>query len=755
MIQIYSPGNTDFDKNGDMTLFPEECKATAELGGSWVLEVTHPIDDEGRWKYIEREAVLSVPTFMGDKQLYRIDEITDKSFREIAAKAYPIFFDSADDHFLLDTRPTGATGQEALDTMTKGSKYSGKSDITEAYTAYFVRRNLMNAIGGDESPTFLDTWGGEVLYDNYKVIINKRVGGDYGVEIRYGKNLESVSVKEDMSEVVTRIVPAAFNGRTHSENYIDSPLIEKYAKKYIKEIKFEDVKLIDDVEENEDTDGLIICQSQEELDQALKEKCKEQFDAGIDLYKLTMEISVVELENTEEYKDFKDLVKIGLGDTVSCHNSKLGIDTKARAIKIVWDCIRNEVEDVTLGDYQRDILKDISNTMSKVENITNADGSVNAEKIQGVINAINAQLKYQKNAAQKQDVRAILFEDLDEESELYGALAIGTQGIQISKERTTDGRDWNWTTAITAKGMIADALITGLIADKAGKTYWNLDTGEMVLSPETEITWGQVKDTDGVANKDDIPTEEEITKITKDTITAAYINALKVKAGSVDAENISGTTISGKKIVSSTFTNEGVEFNFRPIVFKTSDKKYKVSIGAGNGIWRDETNGTTCMVSGSRISTGRNNGDGFYGDVEVDPLNGLKSKPSYNTTTSDSPNVNIDSTGSLTRSSSSSKRYKKDVTKEIPEELDPRRLYDIPVVSFKYKEGYLKKGDIKENKDIIGFIVEDFEKYYPEAVQYVDGVAEMWSASVLIPAMLKLIQEQNERIKRLEGEYAN
>lgn len=755
MIQIYSPSNMDFSKNGDMTLFPESCKATSELGGSWFLEITHPIDEEGRWRYIEREAVLSVPTFMGENQLYRIDAITDKTFGEISAKAYPIFFDSADDLFLLDTRPTKATGQQALNEMTKGSKYSGQSDITSVNTAYFVRRNLMSAISGEESPTFLELWGGEPLYNNHKVIINERAGGDYGVEIRYGKNLESVSVKEDMSEVVTRIVPVAFNGRMHSKSYIDSPLIGKYVKKYIKEIRFEDVKLIDDVEENEETDELIVCQTQAELDKALEEKCQEQFDSGIDLYKLTMDISVVELENIEEYKDFKDLVKIGLGDTVKCHNSKLGIDTKARAIKIVWDCIKNEVEDVVLGDYQKDILKDIGSAITKVENITNPNGSVNAEKIQGIINGINAQLRYQKNAAQKQDVRAILFEDLDEQSELYGALAIGTQGIQIAKERTLDGRDWNWTTAITAKGMIADALITGLIADKKGKTYWNLDTGEFVLSPETEITWGQVAGTEDVAKKDDIPTEQQITKITKDTITTEYVNALKVKAGSVDAERITGETITGKKIVGSTFTNEGLEFNFWPIVFTTKDGKYKVSIGAGNGIYRDTTNGTTCMISGSGISAGRNNGDGFYGDVQVDPLNGLKSKPSYSTTTSDAPNVNIDSTGSLTRSSSSSKRYKEEITEELSNKLDPKRLYDMPVKMFKYKKGYLKKGDSKEGKDIIGFIVEDFEKIYPEAVQYVDGMAEMWNANILIPAMLKLIQEQNERLKKLEGENAD
>ncbi len=39
------------------------------------------------------------------------------------------------------------------------------------------------------------------------------------------------------------------------------------------------------------------------------------------------------------------------------------------------------------------------------------------------------------------------------------------------------------------------------------------------------------------------------TKITKDTVTTSYVNALNVKAGSVDAENITGTAITGKNIV--------------------------------------------------------------------------------------------------------------------------------------------------------------------------------------------------------------
>lgn len=492
MIQVYSPENTDYERNGNIVLYPEECKATSELGGVWFLEIIHPIDDEGRWKNIEREAVLSVPTFMGKKQLYRIFKITDKTDTEISAKAYPIFFDSADEIFLMDKRPTEKNGQEALDDLMSGTKYNGESNIAKRETAYFIRRNLMDCISGDDSPSFVKKWGGEPLYDNHKIILNERAGGVYGAEIRYGKNMNGISYREDMSSVVTRIIPVAFNGRTLSADYIDSPLINKYAKIYAKEIKFENIKLEEDLMEGEDTNGLIVCATQEELDAALTEKCNEQFAAGIDLYSVTVDVDVVSLEKTEEYKDFESLVKIGLGDTVNCYNNRIGVGVQARAIKIIWDCITDTVSNVVLGDYEKDILSNWNATVSKIENswksttskIENAimpDGSVNAALVTGILDGIKTQLKVQTTTAQKQDVRAILFEDLNEESELYGALAIGTQGIQISRERTIDGRDWNWTTAITAKGMIADALITGLIVDKDGKNFWNLDTGEIQI----------------------------------------------------------------------------------------------------------------------------------------------------------------------------------------------------------------------------------------------------------------------------------
>ena len=57
MIQVYSRGNTKFDANGNMTLFPSLCDVSAKLNGMWKMELVHPLDSDGRWRYIEEECI--------------------------------------------------------------------------------------------------------------------------------------------------------------------------------------------------------------------------------------------------------------------------------------------------------------------------------------------------------------------------------------------------------------------------------------------------------------------------------------------------------------------------------------------------------------------------------------------------------------------------------------------------------------------------------------------------------------------------
>lgn len=484
MIQLYNPTNTDYTRNGDMTLMPVSVQVHVILNGAWEASLEHPIDAEGRWKYITEDAVIKMPSFNGE-QLFRVKQ-TEKKDSGVSAVLEPIFYDSMDDCFLTDIRPTNKNGQEALDLMTApNSKYSGSSNIKKASTAYYEYKNLMEAINGDDDNSFINRWGGEILFDNFNVIINDRAGGDYGVELRYGKNIPQDGLTEtvDTREVVTRIYPKAYNGHKLSGNgYVDSSLINSYPTIRTATMTFEDVKLSEDASEDDAENGVIICADQAALDKALIDKCKEQFELGLDKPKVSISADMVLLSDTEDYKDYKVLETVSLGDTIHCRHNRLGIVTDARVIELTYDALSKKATDVVLGDFQRDYFSNVSSAVNRIDGAIRPDGTVMADKIAGFINGAVTRLQAQYNAAKKQDVLAILFENLDETSPMFGALAIGTQGILISRQRTPDGRSWEWTLAIDYNGIIANTIVVGVLSDREGKNYWNLDTGEFKIT---------------------------------------------------------------------------------------------------------------------------------------------------------------------------------------------------------------------------------------------------------------------------------
>ena len=485
MIHIYKPDNTDYEHNGDITLLPSAATTHAILNGAWTEELTHPIDSEGRWKYITEEAVIKMPSFNGD-QLYRIKEVS-KQDSGVTATMEPIFYDAMNDCFLEDVRPTGKNGQDALDIMlAPNSKYSGQSDITRASTAYYQYVNFMEALNGDIDQSFINRWGGEILFNNFTVIVNERVGADNGVELRYGKNIpqDGMNYEVDIRDVVTRIYPKAYNGRTMTGNgHVDSPLIESYPTVKTVTMTFENVKLAEDLQgDPEDTD--IVCGTQEELDAALIAQCQSQYEAGIDKPVVTINADMVLLQNTEQYKDVEMLESVSLGDTVHCINNHLGITTDARVIELEYDSIRKKVTAVTIGEFGYQYFDGITSSSQKIDSVIAPNGSLMAEKVQGILNGIYTQLRLQSTAAQKVNGTAFLVEDTDEESDLYGAMVWGTQGLQLATSRTADGKNWDWTTAVTAKGIVASVIVSGILTDKEGKNYWNLDTGEFRLSAE-------------------------------------------------------------------------------------------------------------------------------------------------------------------------------------------------------------------------------------------------------------------------------
>lgn len=130
----------------------------------------------------------------------------------------------------------------------------------------------------------------------------------------------------------------------------------------------------------------------------------------------------------------------------------------------------------------------------------------------------------------------------------------------------------------------------------------------------------------------------------------------------------------------------------------------------------------------------------------------IQSTTTYNRIYDSSPNMYITSNGVLGRSTSSSERYKKNIENVKDSMLDPYKILNIPVVQYQYKEEYTPEN--KNPGDLyIGLKAEDVEKEYPIAAEYnEDGQVEMWNIKVIVPAMLKIVQEQQKEIEALKAE---
>ena len=132
----------------------------------------------------------------------------------------------------------------------------------------------------------------------------------------------------------------------------------------------------------------------------------------------------------------------------------------------------------------------------------------------------------------------------------------------------------------------------------------------------------------------------------------------------------------------------------------------------------------------------------------------VNNKITVNRIYSSAANMVVTADGIFGRSTSSSERYENSIVEADISELSG--LYDLPVKRFKYNDDYISSDDELHGKDLYGFTVEDLENILPCAVQHITGedgakLPETWNSNIIVPSLLKLIQDLNTRLKVLEG----
>ncbi len=326
MVTIHEKTAQSFNTLGLGALLPSSCVVTEELNGSYELELTHPRDEEGKWKRIEEERIIYAST-PRRKQPFRIYRIKP-NMNGITVNAKHIFYDLLDNQ--CEAVSFNGMAPDALAALQEAFAYempfSFDTNITLSGTLATGRMNPIQALlsDDDETTSFVKGFGGELLRDGFHVSLKSAVGLDRDVAIRYGKNLIGLEVLQDASDVKTRILCYGSNGTA----VVDSPYIGNYV--YPKIHTLED-------------DGKKIAE--------LKEEAQDLLDGGIDIPIVNIKVDFVALTKTVEYKDYAVLEEVFLGDLVTVINTKMNFQKKAKVISYEWDCLLEQYNEVELGDF--------------------------------------------------------------------------------------------------------------------------------------------------------------------------------------------------------------------------------------------------------------------------------------------------------------------------------------------------------------------------------------------------------------------
>lgn len=368
IVIIFEQDEQNFDTIGLGMLVPNSGVVYEEFNGDFTLTFQHPYDASGKWKRIEIDRIVLAETPKG-KQPFRI-YYHKPTMDGIEVQARHIFYDLMDN--ICESVEFSGSAQGAMDAIKAGMSvpmpFTFYTDIScdtggigctmDNPVSLLLREEWDDQEG--ETKSFFYFYGGELKRDFFNVSMLESLGSDRGVFIAYRKNLVGLEVTEDISDVATRIYPVGKDGLALDGQYIDSPYIGNYA--------YPKIRVIEDTNAETQSD--------------LQKIVEDYFANGGDIPKVNIKVDFTDLSQTAEYKQYSNLERVFLGDTVTVFNQKMGFLKKAKVISYKFDPLLKRYEEMELGDFSPTVTSPITKGANAGEVANTAYGkSNNAETL--------------------------------------------------------------------------------------------------------------------------------------------------------------------------------------------------------------------------------------------------------------------------------------------------------------------------------------------------------------------------------------
>ncbi|MCI8623743.1 MAG: hypothetical protein HFG26_08785 [Provencibacterium sp.] len=344
---LYPAGETAFADNG-LGILPDasRCIVTEERNGMFELELDYPISGLHYADIKLRSLILAKPNPVDNPQPFRVYRITRPMGGMVTIYAQHLSYDLAG---ITVTPFTAGSAIAALTALknhaAEDCPFSFWSDKQTAATMTVKAPESIRALLGGQQGSVLDVYGGEYKFDRYLVRLYGSRGMDRGVTIRYGKNLTSLEQDENCAGVYTGVHPFWLDNSGGQlvalpERVLKAPGTYTFSR----------IKPLDLSGEWQDAPTV-------EALRARAERYMRENNIGVP--SVSLDVSFVQLEQTEEYKDKALLERVELCDTVRVEFPSLGVSAAAKVSKTVYDVLRGRYESVSLGDARASITDTI------------------------------------------------------------------------------------------------------------------------------------------------------------------------------------------------------------------------------------------------------------------------------------------------------------------------------------------------------------------------------------------------------------
>lgn len=185
-----------------------------------------------------------------------------------------------------------------------------------------------------------------------------------------------------------------------------------------------------------------------------------------------------------------------------------------RVLEIVEDLLGDgSPSSVKVGNVIEGIVKRSDRVQQTIDRLTSSAGSwdsaatLGGAYLDGLIDGLNKVMNETGGYTYIKPGKGLFVYDKPEEANPTMCIQIGGGYFRIADGKNSDGT-WNFRTLGNGHGLVADAIVSGtisanlikagIIQDKSGKNYWNLDASEVHLGPGATLDDKDIATTDTV-----------------------------------------------------------------------------------------------------------------------------------------------------------------------------------------------------------------------------------------------------------------